>query len=525
MSRLRILRHANPVSDCRELDLKFDQARLGGGSDRIEKQHGQGKLSARERIDLLIDPGSFEEYDMLRLNTRGAVGDAGDEIYGDGVVTGSGLVDGRRVFVYAQDFTVKGGSLSRTQAEKICKIMDMAEKIRAPVIALNDSGGTRVQDGIDSLAGYGEIFYRNVMLSGIVPQITAVLGPCAGGAVYSPAVQDFVIMNRSTSYMFITGPRVVKKVIYENVTAGELGGAEIHTRKSGVAHFLAEDDRSALETVRRLLSYLPQSNREPIPRRNRVNGQTRGECRIGTIVPADTHHAYDIRDVVTSLADDGDFMEVASEHAPNIVTVFCRLDGYSVGVVANQPKVKAGVLDIDSSVKAARFVRFCDAFGIPLVSLVDVPGFMPGTAQEQGGIIRHGAKLLYAFAEATVPKVTVILRKAYGGAYIIMNSRHLRGDIVYAWPSAEIAVMGSESATEIIFRKESVGMSDPDAYIRKREEEYRRDFANPFRAAERGYVDQVIRPEETRTRLIRALELLRNKKEHQPERKHGCMPL
>ena len=507
-----------------ELKSKLETALEGGGEQRIEKQHEKGKLSARERIKALVDEGSFEEFDMFRLHRNPDFG-ASEAYYGDGVVTGSAKVDGRAVYLYAQDFTINGGSLSRTHAEKICKVMDMAMKAGAPVIALNDSGGARVQDGIDSLAGYGEIFQRNVMSSGVIPQITAILGPCAGGAVYSPAIQDFVVMSKSNSYMFVTGPKVVKQVIYEDVSSSQLGGAEVHGAKSGVAHFVAEDDKAALFTIRRILSYIPSNNSKKAPFSQPADKKERLSKKIAEIVPADNHKPYDVREVVKEVVDSGVFFEISETFAPNIVIGFARMNGDSVGIVANQPAVKAGVLDIDASVKAARFIRFCDAFNIPLITFVDVPGFMPGTQQEHGGIIRHGAKMLWAYAEATVPKLTVILRKAYGGAYIIMNSRHLRGDVVYAWPSAEIAVMGARGAAEIIFRKDAHQSENPDAFLAEKEKEYESHFSNPYRAAERGYVDNVIVPEETRPKLIRALSMLSEKRDSIPMKKHGCMPL
>ena len=511
-------------TDVAELKTRLDQALEGGGNERIEKQHQKGKLSARERIKALVDDGSFEEFDMFRLHVNKDFGSS-ESYYGDGVVTGSAKVDGRPVYLYAQDFTINGGSLSRTHAEKICKVMDMAKKAGVPVIGLNDSGGARVQDGIDSLAGYGEIFQRNVMCSGVVPQITAILGPCAGGAVYSPAIQDFVVMTKSNSYMFVTGPKVVKQVIYEDVSSAQLGGAEVHGAKSGVAHFISEDDKAALFTIRRILSYIPSNNKKKAPFSQPADRKERISKKIAQIVPEDNHKPYDVRDVVKEVVDSGVFFEISETYAPNIVIGFARMNGDSVGIVANQPLVKAGVLDIDASVKAARFIRFCDAFNIPIITLVDVPGFMPGTQQEHGGIIRHGAKMLWAYSEATVPKLTVILRKAYGGAYIIMNSRHLRGDVVYAWPTAEIAVMGAQGAAEIIFRKDAGKAADPDAFIREKVKEYESHFSNPYRAAERGYVDHVIAPEDTRPKLIKALEILAEKTDEQPDRKHGCMPL
>jgi len=520
---MRKKNYSNPENV--ELESMLTQAKSGGGVKRIEKQHSLGKLSARERVKELVDEDSFEEFDMFRLHVNRDFGDEKERYLGDGVVTGCAKIDGRLVYLYAQDFTVNGGSLSRTHAEKICKVMDMAMKAGVPLIALNDSGGARVQDGIDALAGYGEIFQRNVNASGVIPQITAILGPCAGGAVYSPAIQDFVVMSNSSSYMFVTGPKVVKQVIYEDISSVDLGGAKVHTRKSGVAHFVAQDDKEALLTIRRLLSYLPSSNRAPAPYSSPADKKGRISRRIAEIMPEDNHKPYDVREIIREVVDSGVFFEIFEFFAPNIVIGFGRMNGNTVGVVANQPIEKAGVLDIDASTKAARFVRFCDAFGIPLITLVDVPGFMPGSQQEHNGIIRHGAKLLYAFAEATVPKVTVILRKAYGGAYIIMNSRHLQGDVVYAWPSAEIAVMGARGAAEIIFRKDAINSGNPEEFIREKEKEYESHFSNPYRAAERGYVDHVITPEETRPKLIRALEILAEKKVPKPWKKHGCMPL
>ncbi len=525
MTDQKILKKRHSSPEIIELESKLDQAREGGGVQRIEKQHNQGKLSARERIEELVDSGSFEEFDMFRLHSNHDFDLEKQRYLGDGVVTGSAKIDGRSVYLYAQDFTVNGGSLSRTHAEKICKVMDMAMKARVPIIALNDSGGARVQDGIDSLAGYGDIFQRNVTASGVIPQITAILGPCAGGAVYSPAIQDFVVMTKTNSYMFVTGPKVVKQVIYEEISSADLGGAVVHGQKSGVAHFISKDDKEALYTIRRILSYIPPNNKKPTPFSPPADKPGRISKKIASIVPDDNHKPYDVIEVIKEVVDSGVFFEISELFAPNIVVGFCRMNGHSVGVVANQPKVMAGVLDINASVKAARFIRFCDAFSIPLITFVDVPGFMPGSQQEHNGIIRNGAKLLYAYAEATVPKVTVIMRKAYGGAYIIMNSRHLRGDVVYAWPTAEIAVMGARGAAEIIFRKDAGNSGDPEAYMRGKEKEYETLFSNPYRAAERGYVDHVIVPEETRPKLIKALEILAEKQEVEPWKKHGCMPL
>ena len=508
-----------------ELDSLQDEALAGGGKKRIAAQHEKGKLTARERITALVDEGSFQELDMFRKHAGSGFGGEMPSFHGDGVITGYARIDGRIVFLYAQDFTCNGGSLSRTHAEKICKVMDMAMKSAAPVIALNDSGGARVQEGISSLAGYGEIFTRNVQSSGYIPQITAILGPCAGGAVYSPAVQDFIVMSRSNSYMFVTGPRVVKQVIFEDVSSDDLGGARVHGSKSGVAHFLTEGDLDALNTVKRLLSFLPSSNLEKPPYIPPADDPKRSSPSLASIVPVNPRIPYDVRDVIGAVVDDGDFFEVQSDYARNIIIGFTRMNGHPVGIVANQPKVLAGVLDIDASVKSSRFIRFCDAFNIPLVTFVDVPGFMPGTEQEHGGIIRHGAKMLYAYAEATVPKITVILRKAYGGAYIIMNSRHLRGDMSFAWPTAQIAVMGAKGAAEIIFRRGASYAEDPEKYLKEKELEYEEHFSNPYRAAEQGYVDEVIRPEATRPRIIMALEALKNKTDWSPAKKHGCIPL
>ncbi len=504
---------------------KLAEAMAGSGEQKIKAQHEKGKLSVRERIMALVDEDSFEEFDMLRLHRSHGFDDNSIAWYGDGVVVGCARIDGRPVYLYAQDATINGGTLSRTHADKICKVMDMAMKAGVPVIGLNDSGGARVQDGIDALAGYGEVFQRNVLCSGVIPQIAAILGPCAGGAVYSPAIQDFVVMSKNNSYMFVTGPKVVKKVIYEDVSAEQLGGSVVHGTRSGVAHFIADDEKSVLFTIRRILSYLPSNNRQKAPYSPPSDKKSRISNRIGSIIPEDSHKPYDVREIIKEIADSNVFLEIAKEYAANIVIGFCRMNGHSTGVVANQPMIKAGVLDIDASSKAARFIRFCDAFNIPVITFVDVPGFMPGTLQEHGGIIRHGAKMLYAYAEATVPKITIILRKAYGGAYIIMSSRHLRGDVVYAWPTAEIAVMGAHGAAEIIYKKEAAKNPDPEKFIAMKEKEYESYFFNPYRAAERGYIDHVIIPEETRPRIIRALEILAEKSDMMPTRKHGCMPL
>ncbi|WP_029042117.1 acyl-CoA carboxylase subunit beta [Cucumibacter marinus] len=496
-------------------------ARLGGGQRRIDTQHGKGKLTARERIEVLLDPGSFEEYDMFKTHRTTEFGMGEQIVPGDGVVTGWGTIDGRLVYVFSQDFTVFGGSLSETHAEKICKIMDLAVQNGAPVIGLNDSGGARIQEGVASLGGYAEVFWRNVQASGAVPQISVIMGPCAGGAVYSPAMTDFIYMVRDTSYMFVTGPDVVKTVTNETVTHEELGGASTHTRVSSVADAAFDNDIETLLEVRRLFSYLPLSAREKPPAWPTVDVTDRAEPSLDTIIPPNANTPYDMHEVVRKIADEGEFLELQAEHARNILTGFVRLDGETVGVVANQPMVLAGCLDIDSSKKAARFIRFCDAFDIPILTFVDVPGFLPGTAQEYGGIIKHGAKLLFAYAEATVPKVTVITRKAYGGAYDVMASKHIRADVNYAWPSAEIAVMGAKGASEILYRSE---LGDPDK-IARRTKDYEDRFANPFVAAERGFIDDVIMPHNTRRRVIGALRTLRNKRATTPIKKHDNIPL
>ncbi len=508
-----------------KLRIKREEALLGGGQKRIDEQHAKGKLTARERIALLVDPDSFEEFDMFVTHQ---CTNFGMEKYihpGDGVVTGSATINERVVYIFSQDFTVFGGSLSKTYAEKICKVMDMAIKNGCPLIGLNDSGGARIQEGVDALAGYAEIFWRNVMSSGVIPQISAILGPCAGGAVYSPAITDFVIMEKNNSYMFVTGPKVVKTVLNETVSIEDLGGANVHASKSGVAHFIANSEEDAIMLIKLLLSFLPSNNMEDPPFVPTNDPISRNCDELNDIIPDNPNKPYDILDVIHPIVDDGEFLQVMSSFAQNLVVGFARLNGHSIGIVANQPKVLAGVLDIDASIKAARFVRFCDAFNIPLVVLEDVPGFLPGTMQEHNGIIRNGAKMLYAFAEATVPKITVIIRKAYGGAYCVMNSRHMRADMVYVWPSAEIAVMGPKGAVEVIFRKEAMATEDPKATLKAKEDEYRDKFANPYNAAERGFVDDVIEPAQTRFRLIRALEMLANKKDYIPARKHGNMPL
>jgi len=500
-------------------------ARLGGGEHRIKAQHEKGKLTARERIDLLLDRGSFQEIDAFVTHRSSDFGLDKQRYLGDGVVTGSGTIDGRLLFVFSQDFTVFGGSLSEAHAEKICKIMDIAMKVGAPVIGLNDSGGARIQEGVVSLGGYADIFLRNTLASGVIPQISAILGPCAGGAVYSPAITDFVFMVEHSSYMFVTGPNVVRTVTHEDVSSEDLGGAMTHASKSGVAHFTHEHEAHSLAAIRRLFSFIPQNNAECSPRGPSTDDARRKESALNDCIPENPNKPYDMKTVITLTVDHGDFMEVHEHFAPNIVVGFGRYDGRSVGIVANQPAVLAGVLDIDAAVKAARFVRFCDCFNIPLVVFEDVPGFMPGTDQEWRGIIRHGAKLLYAFAEATVPKITIITRKAYGGAYDVMNSKHIRGDFNFAWPSAEIAVMGPKGAVEIIFRKEISTSDNPEKALDDKIEEYRRKFANPFIAAERGYIDDVIEPVETRPQIVRALEILENKVDSNPHRKHGNIPL
>ncbi|MCB5234194.1 MAG: acyl-CoA carboxylase subunit beta [Candidatus Cloacimonetes bacterium] len=508
-----------------KLRARREKALLGGGEKRIADQHAKGKLTARERIDLLVDPDSFEEFDLFVRHQCQNFGMEKTVYDGDGVITGSATINGRPIYLFAQDFTVFGGSLSITYAEKICKIMDMALKNGCPLIGLNDSGGARIQEGVEALAGYAEIFWRNVMASGVIPQISAILGPCAGGAVYSPAITDFIVMEKNNSYMFVTGPKVVKTVLNEDVTTEALGGAGIHTSKSGVAHFMTNTEEETMLLIRKMLSYFPSNNMEDPPVVPSPDPVTRLIPELNEVIPDSPNKPYDILDVIQPIVDDGEFLQVMANYAQNIVVGFARLNGHSVGIVANQPRILAGVLDIDASTKAARFVRFCDAFNIPIVVFEDVPGFLPGSTQEHGGIIRNGAKLLYAFAEATVPKITVIVRKAYGGAYCVMNSRHMRADLVYAWPTAEIAVMGPKGAVEVIFRKEAKESENPKQVLADREEEYRETFANPYGAAERGYVDDIIEPAQTRFRLIRALEMLANKKDSIPPRKHGNMPL
>ncbi|MBN1201944.1 MAG: methylmalonyl-CoA carboxyltransferase [Anaerolineae bacterium] len=510
---------------------QLNQMRLrsaaGGGTRRVEKQHQDGKLTAHERLDLLLDPGSFREIDCFVVHRERNFGmDHPDRQYlGDSVVTGWGTINGRLVYVYAQDFTVMGGSLSEAHADKICKVMDMAMKNGAPIIGLNDSGGARIQEGVASLAGYGSIFLRNTMASGVVPQISVIMGPCAGGAVYSPALTDFVFMVKDTSYMFVTGPEVVRAVTHEDVTFEELGGAMTHSATSGVSHVVANTEEDTLFLVREILSYMPQNNMEDSPFEPTKDDPLRTEDELNNIIPDDPSKPYDVKVIVKLVADEGRFFEVHEHFAQNIVVGFARLGGHSVGIVANQPAVLAGVLDVNASEKAARFIRFCDAFNIPIITFVDVPGFMPGTQQEHGGIIRSGAKLVYAYCEATVPKITIMTRKAYGGAYIVMNSRNIRSDLSFAWPSAEIAVMGPDGAVNIIFRRELAEAEDPDTRRTELVQEYRDRFANPYVAAQRGFIDDVIVPSETRPRLINALEMLQNKRDANPPKKHGNCPL
>jgi propionyl-CoA carboxylase beta chain len=508
-----------------ELRKRHAAAEAGGGDERRERQHAEGKLSARERLDLLFDEGSFEELDKLVEHRAVEFGMAKQRVPGDGVVSGYGRIHGRLAYAFAQDFTVFGGSLSEANAEKICKVMDLAMKTGAPVIGLNDSGGARIQEGVASLAGYAEIFLRNTLASGVIPQISAVLGPCAGGAVYSPAITDFIIIVENSGCMFVTGPDVIKTVMHEEVTKEELGGAMTHNATSGVAHFVARDDPDALALVRELLNFLPQNNREDPPRTESGDPPDRRDEALDTLVPAESDKPYDIKEVIRRVVDDGYFLEVHEHFAKNLVVGFARLDGRSVGLVANQPAVLAGCLDINASVKGARFVRFCDAFNLPLVTFEDVPGFLPGTQQEFGGIIRHGAKLLYAFAEATVPKLTVITRKAYGGAYCVMSSKHIRTDINFAYPTAEIAVMGPEGAVNIVYRRELQKAAEPEKLRLEKVEEFRRRFANPYIAAERGWIDDVILPRDTRPKLIAALRMLETKRDTNPPKKHGNIPL
>ena len=508
-----------------ELIDKRNVARVGGGEKAIEKQHAKGKYTARERIAQLLDEGSFEELDMFVTHRCTNFGQDKKHILGDGVVTGFGTIEGRLVYVFAQDFTVYGGSLSETMAQKICKVMDMAMKMGAPVIGLNDSGGARIQEGINALAGYSEIFQRNILASGVIPQISAILGPCAGGAVYSPALTDFTIMAKSISYMFLTGPTVVKTVTGEDVSQEDLGGASVHSTKSGVTHFAAENGEDALKIIRKLLSYIPQNNLEETPLVACDDPIDRLDDNLNDIIPESAKQSYDMYEVIGSIVDNGEFLEIHRDFARNIIIGFARFNGQSVGIVANQPKVLAGVLDSNASRKAARFVRFCDAFNIPLVTLVDVPGFLPGTGQEYNGVILHGAKLLYAYGEATVPKVTITLRKSYGGAHIVMSCKQLRGDINYAWPTSEIAVMGAEGAVGVLYAKDMKEAADPVALRAEKEQEYRKLFANPYQAAKYGYIDDVIEPRNTRFRIIRALQMLATKKLSNPAKKHGNIPL
>ena len=505
----------------RQLEERRARARAGGGKARVKAQHDRGKLTARERLDLLLDPDSFEEWDMFVEHRSTEFNMDKNFVPGDGVVVGHGNINGRLVFVYSQDFTVFGGSVSETHAEKICKIMDQAIKVGAPIIGLNDSGGARIQEGVSSLAGYGEVFQRNVMASGVVPQISVVMGPCAGGAVYSPATTDYVFMVKDTSYMFVTGPDVVKAVTHEEVTQEELGGAITHSTKSGVADMAFETDVDALEQLRIFVDFIPSSNLERPPEIPTDDQANRQEPSLDTLIPEDPNAAYDVMELITKVVDENNFFELQPDYAKNIIVGYGRMDGATVGIVANQPTILAGCLDINASVKAARFIRFCDCFNIPIIMLVDVPGFLPGTQQENGGLIRHGAKLLFAFAEATVPKVTIITRKAYGGAYIVMGSKHLCGDVNYAWPSAEIAVMGAKGAVEIIFR----GDLNNEEKIKERELEYQQRFSNPFHVGTRGYIDDVIMPHNTRWRIIRSLRMLKNKKQELPWKKHGNIPL
>ncbi|MFI3330969.1 MAG: acyl-CoA carboxylase subunit beta [Rikenellaceae bacterium] len=505
-----------------------EKAKLGGGQKRIDSQHKKGKYTARERIEMFLDEGSFEEFDMFVTHRCTNFGLEKETYFGDGVVTGYGTVEGRLVYVYAQDFTVLGGSLSETLAAKICKVMDMAMKNGAPVVGLNDSGGARIQEGVNALSGYAEIFQRNILASGVVPQISAILGPCAGGAVYSPALTDFIIMKKDTSYMFLTGPKVVKTVTGEDVTQEQLGGASVHSTKSGVSHFAVDTEEECFTLIRSLISYMPQNNMEDAPLSVCTDAIDRLEDVLNEIIPDNPNKPYDVTEVIKAIVDNGEFLESQKAFAPNIITCFARFNGQSVGIIANQPKYMAGVLDSNASRKAARFVRFCDAFNIPLVTLVDVPGFLPGTGQEYGGVIIHGAKLLFAYGEATVPKVTVILRKSYGGAYCVMSSKHLRGDLNYSWPTGEIAVMGPSGATEVLFSKDIAAVEDAEgkaALTKEKEDEYRDKFANPYVAAKYGYIDDVIEPRNTRFRVIRALQSLATKRVTNPAKKHSNIPL
>lgn len=508
-----------------ELKNRDAVAIAGGGEERKKAQHAQNKMTARERIEFLLDDGTFEELDRFVTHTCSDFGMETKKVPGDGVITGYGTIDGRKVFVFAQDFTVFGGSLSKTNAQKICKIMDLAMKVGCPVIGLNDSGGARIQEGVQSLGGYADIFLRNTLASGVIPQISAIMGPCAGGAVYSPAITDFILMVKESSYLFITGPDVIKTVTHENITKEELGGSATHNQKSGVAHFAFDSDQQCLSGVRKLFSYLPLNNMEKSPIVSTSDSTDRIEKTLNTLIPTESNKPYDMKELISLVVDEKDFFEVQEQFARNMIVGFARMNGQAVGIVANQPAILAGCLDIDASIKAARFVRFCDCFNIPIVTFVDVPGFLPGTAQEFGGIIRHGAKLLYAYAEATVPKITIIARKAYGGAYDVMSSKHIRGDLNYAYPTGEIAVMGAEGAVNIIHRNE---LKDSKDQVKKKAElveEYKTTFANPYKAAELGYIDEVIEPALTRVKIIRALELLRYKRDTNPPKKHGNIPL
>ena len=517
------------IEKIKELIAKREQARLGGGEKAIEKQHARGKYTARERIDMLVDEGSFEEYDMFKLHRCHNFGMEKKQYLGDGVVAGSATVDGRLVYVYAQDFTVNGGSLSETMSQKICKIMDMAMTMGAPVICMNDSGGARIQEGINALAGYGEIFERNILASGVIPQISGIFGPCAGGAVYSPALTDFTLMVENTSYMFLTGPKVVKSVTGEDVDSENLGGASVHATKSGVTHFTAKTEEEAMDMIKKLLSYIPSNNTEEAPRVACDDPINRMEDSLNDILPDDPNKAYDMYKVITAITDNGEFFEVQPKFAKNIITGFARFNGQSVGIVANQPSAYAGVLDVNASRKGARFVRYCDAFNIPIVSLVDVPGFLPGTGQEYNAVILHGAQLLYAYGEATVPKITINLRKSYGGSHIVMGCKQLRADLNFAWPTAEIAVMGASGAVAVLCAKEAKDKKDAGedvkAFLSEKEEEYTEMFANPYQAAQYGYIDDVIEPRNTRFRICRGLAQLATKRQSLPAKKHGCMPM
>ena len=511
-------------SNLEKLESMKEEALLGGGIKRIDVQHSKGKLTARERILLLLDDDSFEEFDLL-MTGRANPSMGLEEHPGDGVVTGHGTIAGREVFVFSQDFTIMGGALGKAHSQKICKVMDHAVRVGAPIIGLNDSGGARIQEGVESLAAYGEIFHRNVQASGVIPQISCIMGPCAGGAVYSPSMTDFTFMVENTSYMFVTGPNVVKTVTHQDITAEDLGGATVHSKKSGVTHFAFPNDIICLREVRRLIKYLPSNNSQPAPILDLKDPADRIDPALDYLVPANPNQTYDMKILIESILDGAEFMEIHANFAKNIIVGLGRMGGQTIGLIANQPAVLAGALDVQSSEKAARFVRFCDAFNIPLVCLVDVPGFMPGPEQEHGGIIRHGAKLLYAFSEATVPKITVIIRKAYGGAYVVMNSKHIQSDISFAWPTAEIAVLGPKGAAQIIYNKEIKEAENPEDLLAQRTEEYREMYANPFMAAKRGFIDDVIKPSETRHRLIRSLQALENKIEPKPKRKHGNIPL